>query len=166
MQAAFVQWLQKEFEARKARNPKYSLRAFAQFLEVDHASLSQMLRLQRAVPAGTIDAWSRNLGLDPSDAHMYASAEPWAAQASEILDDPGPWALICLARAPDFVGNSAWIAVRLGVSVDHANIIIARLLRVQMIRMDGAQPWARTAPTTEREFRKQVIERLRSCPTL
>ena len=165
MQAAFVQRLQKEFDTRRTRNPKYSLRAFSQFLNVDHASLSQILRRQRAVPAGAAEAWGTMLGWAAGEVRAYASTEAWAAQALEIVDDPRHWALVRLARDRDFVGNCTWIADRLGVSVDDANVVITRLLRVGMIRMDGNRPWAETAPETEGEFRNQVIERLQKWQT-
>src|SRR5271168_1005637 len=36
--------LAEQFEARRERNPRYSLRAFAAFLGADHSTLSRILR--------------------------------------------------------------------------------------------------------------------------
>ena len=41
---SFRERLQAELAQRCGRNARYSLRAFANFLETDHASLSQLLR--------------------------------------------------------------------------------------------------------------------------
>ena len=46
---SFRQRLQEELAARCARNARYSLRAFATFLGIDHASLSQLMRGKRAM---------------------------------------------------------------------------------------------------------------------
>lgn len=36
--------LRQEFESRRRKNPRYSLRALAMFLNTDHSTLAQILR--------------------------------------------------------------------------------------------------------------------------
>jgi hypothetical protein len=46
--------LQLEFDRRRTKNPRYSLRAFAYELGTHHSALSQMLRAHRRLTARTI----------------------------------------------------------------------------------------------------------------
>lgn len=51
---SFREVLQEELIRRRARNPRYSLRAFARALALDHSSLSQLLRGRRRVTTRAI----------------------------------------------------------------------------------------------------------------
>ncbi len=53
-------FLQDEFERRRARNARYSLRAFARALEIDHSTLSKKVRGKRAVPDRTLEQLARS----------------------------------------------------------------------------------------------------------
>jgi hypothetical protein len=44
----FRLWLQKQYEIRRQKNPRYSLRAFASILRTDSSSVSQLLSGKRA----------------------------------------------------------------------------------------------------------------------
>ena len=56
--------LAQELTRRSAVNPRYSLRAFARHLDIDHSSLSQVLRAKRPLPhcAPTIEKLGSRLG--------------------------------------------------------------------------------------------------------
>ena len=71
----FAARLEQELEARRQKNPRYSLRAFAAFLETDHSTISQILQGRRRVPAVRIRAWARKLGMDRDEAAAYIAAE-------------------------------------------------------------------------------------------
>jgi transcriptional regulator with XRE-family HTH domain len=165
----FVPRLQAELERRTRNNSRYSLRAFAQFLGTDHASLSQMLRERRPVPAAMIEPWCAKLGLSPEEGAMYArSDEPWAIEAAEIVHEPAHWDLICLMRRSGFLPDCRFVSDRLSIPVDKVNLVITRLLRVGMLRLSSATEWKESAPATEQEFRQQAISRIRNsstCPT-
>lgn len=45
----YLQILQREFEKKKEKNPRYSLRIFARHLEIDHSTLSQIFSRKRGI---------------------------------------------------------------------------------------------------------------------
>jgi transcriptional regulator with XRE-family HTH domain len=67
--------LLQELESRRKTNPRYSLRAFAAFLETDHSTLSQVLRGKRRVPVSNLRQWGRKLGLTKEEVAAYIAAE-------------------------------------------------------------------------------------------
>jgi transcriptional regulator with XRE-family HTH domain len=71
----FGERLKQEFEARRAVNSRYSQRAFARFLGLDHATLAQVLKGRRKMPISRIRNCSARLGLDTEEAVAYCAAE-------------------------------------------------------------------------------------------
>src|SRR5450432_2786709 len=67
--------LSQEFESRRKRNPRYSLRAMAVFLDTDHSTLAQILRGARRVPATRVRGWARKLRISTEEAAAYIAAE-------------------------------------------------------------------------------------------
>ena len=61
----FRQQLKQEFLKRTAKNEKYSLRAFAAMLEINHATLSGMLAGKRSVTKGSAVKIAGKLGWGP-----------------------------------------------------------------------------------------------------
>src|SRR6059058_5634294 len=85
----FRERLEQELKNRRAKNARYSLRAFAAFLGTDHSTLSQILRGTRRAPVGSIRLWARKLGMTPEEAAVYIAAEhvpdPATAERQEQL---------------------------------------------------------------------------------
>ena len=71
----FRQRLEREFLARREKNPRYSLRAFAAFLGTDHSTLSQVLKGSRRAPVKQLRAWCRKLAISPEEITVYLAAE-------------------------------------------------------------------------------------------
>src|SRR5262245_10458292 len=69
----FRERLMQEFAARRRINKRCSLRAFAAMLDVDHATLSQIIRGKRNVPAQKISAWGRKLRLLSAEIAVYGA---------------------------------------------------------------------------------------------
>jgi transcriptional regulator with XRE-family HTH domain len=124
--------LQSELDARCARNPRYSIRAFARHLAVDHATLSQWIRGKRPLSKDAIKTLGAKLGLPPAQVLVYAE---YAG-----IDGPDA-AILALAAAPDFRPDSRWIAATLAVGVDEANIALQRLLRLGLLQMEDRNRW-------------------------
>ena len=98
----FQKRLQREFEIRRERNPRYSLRALASFLSTDHSTLSQIFRGKRMISASQIRQWSRKLGMSAEEAAIYVAEQHvpdlatgkrqeqlrhWTAEALSIAND-------------------------------------------------------------------------------
>lgn len=122
--------LQEEFVKRKRVNFRYTLRSFARFLRVDHATLSQLLRARRRVTARTIRAWGPRLGLSPEAIELACESENEAAVLA-ALDRPG------------FLPDTRWLAVQLNIPVDDVNVALQTLLRRGVLRMESKQQWRR-----------------------
>lgn len=58
-------WLQEEFNRRRERNPAFSLRAFAQLLEIPPGRLSEILNQKRPMTVALVSRLAERLALDP-----------------------------------------------------------------------------------------------------
>lgn len=74
-QRDFRLFLQEEFERRCKRNPRYSLRAFAQSLSLHHGTLSQVLRGTRPLTAKAQMKIARSLGFGPAEMSNFSIAD-------------------------------------------------------------------------------------------
>src|SRR5205085_2109688 len=126
---SFQEILKTELDRRRARNKRYSLRAFARDLGTDHATVSQLMRAVRRATPRMIRLLAKPLGL--SDAQI-------AQHCADVTDA----ALLDAIRRKDFRPNSRWIAVRLGISIDDINIALHRLLNKRQLVMTKESTWA------------------------
>ena len=141
----FAAVLRAELTRRCARNPSYSLRAFARALEVDHASLSQILRGRRTLTRETIEQLGARLALpreaieahirDAEAARQGAPTASAALDAAAILAEPLHHQLLALTHAEDFRGDSRFLAQVLDTTPDAINVLLQRLLRFGLLRM-------------------------------
>jgi transcriptional regulator with XRE-family HTH domain len=176
---SFAQRLRQEFEARKEKNARYSLRAFAALLEADHATLSQIFRGTRSVPVAKINAWARSIGLDRDEAQAYVAAarapddaalarqhqlRHWSAEALAVVTDRTHFEIVRLVHLSGFRKDSRWIAQQTGASVDQVNIVLQRLLRLGLVSMQPGQAWhdlTGLRALTEKAFRRVALARVR-----
>ncbi len=172
--------LDQEFVARRQLNNRYSLRAFAALLRVDHATLSQILRGKRGVPAHRIAPWARRLNLATEETAVYTAIgrladeesrlhqerlRHWAAETLALLTEPVHRELLNLSRQPEFRGDCRWVAGRLGVSVDAVNVALSRLLRLGLLEMTAKGIWREKTGLSEittQQFSTFVAERMPS----
>src|SRR5215475_1575822 len=125
MQARFRELVETELQVRRAKNSRYSIRAFAAFLGTDHSTLSQILRGTRRAPAASIRKWCRKLGLADEEAAVLIAAEHipgsaafhreeqlrhWTAEAMGIVTGPAHSGILRLASMPGFRPDTRWIA--------------------------------------------------------
>jgi transcriptional regulator with XRE-family HTH domain len=127
----FRLFLQHSLAERRARNPQYSLRAFAQRLDIDHSTLSQWMRGRRPLTAKTIETLGRRLRLPAKHIRVFVEHRNVSGPDLAILE---------LTRHASFNPDSRWIAKQLGITVDEVNIAIQRLLRLDLLQM-GADGW-------------------------
>ena len=152
----FSDFLSKEFRRRRESNTRYSLRAYAAFLEVDHSTLSQVMSGSRKVPVSAIRKWARKLGLGREEVTVFVAAEHvpdsqtikrqeqlrnWSAEAMSIISEPVHLEMLRLTRLTNFHPNSIWLSKQLGLSVDEVNIALSRLLRLRLLSIDEHGAW-------------------------
>ena len=175
----FQDKLKREFETRRERNPRYSLRAFASFLEADHSTLSQIFRDKRRIPLRQLRSWGKKLGMtaeeiaafvaaqhvpDPSIVRRQEQLRHWTAEALAIVSDRCHWQIVQLTRSPEFQSDCRWVAKQLGATVDGVNIVLSRLLRLRLLEIGPGGKWkcARgRGKFTEAEFTKRALVKVR-----
>jgi predicted enzyme related to lactoylglutathione lyase/plasmid maintenance system antidote protein VapI len=156
----FAAVLRAELTRRCARNPSYSLRAFARALDVDHATLSQILRGKRALTRDTILDLGQRLGLETSrleafvrDAQAVREGPPAyspSLDAAAVVGDPLHHQLLALTHTEDFRGESAFLAQVLDTTPDAINVVLQRLLRFGILRMTEGR-WLDVTGAGERD---------------
>ncbi len=172
--------LQAELGRRCAKNSQYSLRAFAKFLAIDHATLSQLMSGKRPLTPRTILKLGTRIGLDRAAIDGYAAAEcRWrndpadhsassemqqlADDAAHVIADWYHYAILELTRLEDFKPDSRWIARVLGLTPDQVNLAVTRLVRLGLLVMAGRQRWIdQSGDTTARlaDFNQKTVQQL------
>lgn len=148
----FAAVLRAELTRRCARNPSYSLRAFARALDTDHATLSQLIRGRRALTRETIAQLGERLGLPRESIEAYVRdaeaaregppAPSAALDAAAILADPLHHQLLALVRTEEFRGDSRFLAQVFDTTPDAINVVLQRLLRFGLLQMKEGGGWA------------------------
>ncbi|HLW98059.1 MAG TPA: DUF4423 domain-containing protein [Candidatus Acidoferrales bacterium] len=180
---SFREYLNGELAARQRKNRRYSLRAFAAFLESDHSTLSQILRGRRRVPLNRIRSWGKKLGMGQEEIAWFVAAESvpnraaalkqealqeWAAEGAGIATQAVHWQILRLSQTPEFRADCRWIAKQIDAPVDEVNLALSRLLRLRLLEMKASNQWADTTglqPLTERDFRTLALARVRESAT-
>lgn len=116
--------LQDELAARCATNLQYSQRSFAQHLDIDHSTLSQLLRGKRKLTEAAIRRLGSGLKLHHDEIDSYVAhhqrwpvadsqideAKRLTRDAAEMVADWYHYAILELTRTKNFQANSSWVA--------------------------------------------------------
>ena len=146
--------LRERLRQARRRNPRYSLRAFARQLGLDHSTLSQLLRGKRPFSPKATRRIGERLGLSENltDYYLRNSRAGATSGGSEkgsrtepqlsldtfhVISDWHHYALLELTRLKNFRADSRWIAEALAIGVSEVNIALQRLLRLGLLEMDG-----------------------------
>jgi transcriptional regulator with XRE-family HTH domain len=144
--------LLQRFEEARLRNPKVSLRGFAQKIGLAPGALSGLLSGKRNASSTLTDRIAQALHLNPSEREKLL--EPKSVERSyHVLSTDefralAEWehlAILSLTEVRDFEPTPTWIATRLGVSSSRVKQVISRLLELGLLGAEGAPselyPW-------------------------
>jgi uncharacterized protein (TIGR02147 family) len=147
------------------RNPRFSLRAFAKQLGMDHSTLSQILKNQRRLSVRNLETVSKRLGLSEEVVRSYAQrhhrqsrVNPGAKDVRSVQLDLDTFLLLSLwhhcailelTHIRGFKADSRWIAKTLGISLADVNIALQRMLRLGLLQMLGPNHWSDTSRDAE-----------------
>jgi len=160
----FRTFLSARLRAAKKRNPRFSLRAFARRLGVDHSTLSQILRGKRRLTGAQALRMGKRLGLAAEAIQEYARdletgpVPKTRGRARRLSFDAETFALVAiwhhcaileLTRVDGFTTDSRWIAKTLGLSVAEVNVALQRLLRLRLLEMNDRRRWVDTSGDVE-----------------
>ncbi len=179
----FRAFLQAELARRTRINPRYSLRAFAIFLDVQSGFLSKLLLGQRRITPQTVRKFGARLGLHPAEIERFETQQARSELAPavdaykqmaydhfQLLSDWYHFAILELSAIEGFKPEPRWISKALRVPVPEINEAIARLKRLEFIQEEEDGAWiilggrGTTTIGTEltsaalRKMQKQVLE--------
>lgn len=171
-------------EERRARNPAYSLRAFAGSCGVSPATMSQILSGKRPLTVKSAKRIAERLALAPDErSRLVRSAGPKRAEredralgAREEIDldrfkaiaDWHHYAILSLSELPGHQATPEWIAAKLGIPVSEARAALERLARLGLLTIERRKmrqvPKALVTPhdvpsAALRRHHRQVLER-------
>ena len=143
--------LQSELARRCALNSQYSLRSLAQSLDIDHSTLSQILRGKRKLTEIAIKKLGSKMKLSSEEIESYlahhrrwpvtdpsiSEARRLTREAAEMIAEWYHYAILELTRLDCFRTDSSWVARVLGISTDEVNVALVRLCHLGLLTMEG-----------------------------
>jgi uncharacterized protein (TIGR02147 family) len=179
--------LQEAFQARREKNPSYSLRAFSRALGISPTTLSKVFRYERNLSPRNLQKLGVFLELSPFEIEklslrkMAKRVEPTARRMAEdefhLISDWFHFAILNLAKIPSSRFDAGWISRRLAIGRVEANGALKRLERMGLIEKKGrrlVRTSARILTTTDvpsralKKFHRQqlnlAIEALQNVP--
>ncbi|MBX9769703.1 MAG: TIGR02147 family protein [Bdellovibrionales bacterium] len=145
--------LQSELINRTAKNPKYSLRAFARQLGISAPVLSHLIGGRRPLTPAAIQKIGMALGLTPESINSYVAQfqkhslteeAPFSVMAMDVYNAIADWyhdAILELTHIPTFKADPKWIATTLGITIHEVNAAIERLQRLDLLDITQEGQW-------------------------
>jgi uncharacterized protein (TIGR02147 family) len=168
----YQRFILSEFEGRRQRNARYSLRAFARDLGLAAPKLSEILRGKSGLSSESAQRLAPKLGLSAAEAetfvsmvqakHARASRDREAAKSKlsemkqshqfnelslesfRIISDWWHFAILELTEVNAFRSSTAWIAKRLGLSESVAKEAVQRLFDFGLLAKTEDGTWYQT----------------------
>lgn len=139
--------LSDELKRRTELNPKYSMRAFAQFLSVDSSYLSKILSGKRTISISNINHLSEKLDFPPEIVTHLAAHYPNTlfkgvdAVKFQVISDWHHYAILETTRLDHFKPNPRWISEYLGVPIQEIEKAIERLITCGLLEITDSGKW-------------------------
>jgi uncharacterized protein (TIGR02147 family) len=139
--------LLEEFEAKRARNSAYSLRAYARFLNVPTSGLSDIFSGKRRITRRMCTKIAARLPLKPSLAgeiqkfirHETSGKAEYSVLDAKVFSVVASWhyfAILTASELDNFDGTPEWIAKNLGLSVAKAREGLNTLQALNLLARD------------------------------
>lgn len=171
---ALRQLLQGRFLKKQAKNPKYSLRAFARYLDMSPSAVSEILRGKRNVSrklgeriAGRINTkpeeWNQIFLVDRKD--KKKKVQPIYSEFDmDTYHAVSQWyyfAILSLAELDDFDGNPKTLSLRLNISEKQAKDALKRLERLALLKRNkkGYLTWTESNFKTSEDIKNISAQR-------
>ncbi|NRA65124.1 MAG: TIGR02147 family protein [Pseudobacteriovorax sp.] len=132
---SMIETVKKAYARKKEKNPNYSLRAFANFLNINPTSLSLYLNKKRELSPTSISKIIEKLQLNTTEV-AQDNFVTLGVDESEIISDWYYFALHSLIQTRDFKNDVDWIANRLSLSPKIVSLALDRLCQVGLIKED------------------------------
>ena len=150
----FRLFLRQDLVQRCRKNPKYSLRAYARYFEIEPSALSRILRGERALTPRMFNRLADRCNLSPDLRRGYEKRllpqavtnnglteeirfQELTEDRFRMISDWHHWALLELIRTKEFSPHKRSVASRLGISVAEVADAFERLERLGLIKKIG-----------------------------
>ncbi len=177
----FRSYLQDELIRRCKKNPGYSLRAFARYLELDHSTLSRILNGNRDASPTMMSNISKKLGLTEKDLNgllrptlkiTRAKSRTYKKIADDDFASISSWyhyAILELTLIDSFSSDPRWIARKLDITPSEAKIAVERLVALGLLTKDKTGKLRQSASYTnihsdmsaaaKRSMQREILEK-------
>ncbi len=162
----YVEMLTQAFASRRAKNSRYSLRAFARYLKIGHGVLSMILASKRVPSKKFAERVPALLALTPTQSSAFQRSIAEARRLFKLghlntafegqhplgkrtvkevsqrtFESISTWyhpAILELTFVEGFEGNAEWIAKRLGLTKSEANKAVDQLVKVGLLALENS----------------------------
>lgn len=168
------QLLRQEYQERKLRNSSYSLRAFARYLGIGIASLSDLLQGKRGLSPKNKIKIAEKLHLSPAQRQAIfleksKNLPPVIDEETfKYISDWYHYGILVLPEIDNHKTTPLWVSKKLGISLDEAKEAIERLIKLKLIKKEKSKfiipklPFTTTKDIPSTAIRKrhiQILER-------
>ncbi|RYZ93916.1 MAG: TIGR02147 family protein [Proteobacteria bacterium] len=137
--------LLEELTSARARNPSYSMRAFALRLGVNQSVISQVINGKRPLTRKTAQRILEGLGQSAAAIELTLAGKAeekntytsLSADSFQLVSEWYHFAILSLAETENFRGTPEAIASRLGITPQTAKEAMDRLLRLELLAAKG-----------------------------
>jgi len=161
-----------EFNTRKAKNPAYSLRAYARYLGVQPSGLSDVVNGKRKISRRMSEKLAGKIALPQLERIAQSRTKQFARPKTtknyiliessmfEVISRWYYFAIITLCELENFNGTAEEVEQRLGIPKKTASAAIDRLLKLGfVIRVDGKLRPSKSDLTTTNDIPSVAIQR-------
>lgn len=150
MDADFIFLLKKELASRCEKNPSYSLRSFAQSLQISHSTLSQVLSGKRPLTAKSQKQMASALGISsldfieenkPTEPNFENKFDKVDIDHFDLLADWHHDAILELTHLKAFKPDYRWIALVLDLNVYQVELAVERLFKLGYLKLEKNGKW-------------------------
>ncbi len=150
----YIKLLKEELDKKKIKNPAYTLRTYARYLDMDSGSLSGILNERRPFPLSKVDLVSDKLQLSQEEKNKFITSiiqqkknltskssspelKQFVLDENESYEYIADWefsAIPSLCKIKDQVWNPETIANRLNISLERSLYVTAKLEEAELIK--------------------------------
>ncbi len=137
--------LLEEFVKAQAKNPSYSMRAYAKKVGISQTAISEIFGGKRPITKKSAEKILSGLARSPeevsnlllgSDDSSLTSYKSLDMDTFHLISEWHYFAILSLAETKGFQSSAAWIAERLGLTEKIVRDALARLIRLGLIESD------------------------------
>ena len=157
----------------KQMNPSFSIRAFAKKAGISPGAMSEIVQGKRKITQKMAEKIIINLNLNPTERNLFLAeigiSKPFdlgikkvsflSRSQFQFITEGYHFALLSLLKTKDFRNDISWIAQRLNISIERAQLAVNRLVQANLIRIeDGKILKTKTMISTSDDVKDSYVQ--------